>query len=155
MNLRFLCANHRQWLMSDIRRAEQAWLEWTERGALLCEEGDYPQAIPLLGCAFELSDFLLSAREPGYTVAARRFTDGARMLIEAYRQWGETGHAKHVLVLASSRLARELEDRANHQFTTGCIRMLYSVEVSVADTWQGQVIRSEPGSMSQKVPMLH
>lgn len=139
MNLRFLCANHRQWLMSDARRAEQAWQDWLERGSLLCEEGQYAQAVPFLGCAFELADFLLSARAPGYSVAAMRFTDSARLLMEAYRQRGDSGHANYVLVTSSSRLARELADRSHYQLTADCIRTLYTAETTIPEPWRGRV----------------
>ncbi|WP_156035318.1 hypothetical protein [Microbulbifer sp. HZ11] len=131
MNLRFLCANHRQWLMEDTRRAEQAWLEWMERGSVLCEEGNQSRAIPFLGCAFELADFLLLKRAPGFAVAALRFTDSARQLMEAYRRQGETGHANYVQVTSSSRLARELGDKVNYQLTADCIRTLYTGEIDL------------------------
>ncbi|WP_299597982.1 hypothetical protein [uncultured Microbulbifer sp.] len=154
MNLKFLCANHRQWLMSDARRAEQSWLEWTERGALLCEEGQYRQAVPFLGCAYELADFLLSERAPGYAVAAMRFTDSARQLMEAYRQTGDTGHGNYILVGASSRLSRELATKAHYQLTADCIRTLYTEDTRVPEAWGGQL----PGELSPAAggpPRLH
>ncbi|WP_323846058.1 hypothetical protein [Microbulbifer magnicolonia] len=125
MNLRFLCANHRQWLMSDTLRAEQAWLDWSECGASLCEEANYAEAIPYLGCAFELANFLLDARWPGYSIASMRFCDSARQLMDAYRRRGEENQCNYILVGASSRLARELNDRQNYQITADCIRALY------------------------------
>lgn len=131
MNLRFLCANHRQWLTSDIKRAVRAWSDWTERGAELCERGEYVEAIPFLGCAFELASHLLAERKPDYAVATLRFTECARQLIEAYRQQGETGFANYVLVGSSSRLARELADKRNYRLTADCIQTLYSGEAGV------------------------
>ncbi|WP_193163542.1 hypothetical protein [Microbulbifer hainanensis] len=125
MNLRFLCANHRQWLTADSRRAEQAWLDWTEQGSALCEVHSYAEAIPFLGCAFELADYLLGAQWPGYPVAAMRFGDSARQLMEAYRQRGDASLCNYILVGASSRLARELHDRRHYQLTADCIRTLY------------------------------
>ncbi|WP_105102656.1 hypothetical protein [Microbulbifer pacificus] len=145
MNLRFLCANHRLWLMSDTRRAEQAWQDWLERGNLLCEEGQYAQAVPFLGCAFELADFLLSERAPGFSVAVMRFTDSARLLMEAYRQRGESGHANYVLVTSSSRLARELADRSHYQLTADCIRTL-SAGAAIASAYS-----APPSSRSPSV----
>ncbi|SHF35261.1 hypothetical protein SAMN04487965_2009 [Microbulbifer donghaiensis] len=126
MKLRFLCANHRQWLTADSGRAEQAWLDWVERGATLCEEGNHAEAIPLLGCAFDLASFLLGEHWPGYAVAAVRFSDTARQLMAAYRRNGESGPANYILVGASSLLARELHDRRNYQVTADCIRTLYA-----------------------------
>ncbi len=128
MNHRYLCANHRQWLTTDTIRAEQAWLDWMERGASLYEEGSHGEAIPYLGCAFELANFLLEARWPGYSVAAMRFSDSARQLMEAYRRRGEESQCNYILVGASSRLARELKDRDNYRITADCIRTLYAGE---------------------------
>jgi len=139
VNLKYLCANHREWLTSNTKRAEQAWIDWTERGATLCEEGSYEQAIPYLGCAFELASYLLAESTPAYSVAATRFTDCARQLIEAYRHRGDEGLGNYILVGASSRLARELSDRRRYQLTADCIRTLYMTESSIPEQWRGQV----------------
>ena len=156
MNLKYLCANHRQWLMSDARRAEQSWLEWTERGALLCEEGQYRQSVPFLGCAFELADFLLSERAPGFAVALMRFTDSARQLMEAYRRSGDNGHANYILMGASSRLARELAVKAHYQLTADCIRTLYTSDASVPEAWRRQVQQGELSPAADgATPRLH
>lgn len=142
MNVKYLCANHRQWLTSDPKRAEQAWMDWTERGTTLCEEGSYDQAIPYLGCAFELASYLLSASAPGYSVAATRFTDCARELIDAYRQRGETGLGNYILVGASSRLARELNNKQRYQLTADCIRTLYMAESTIPERWRTRSVTS-------------
>ncbi|MCK7598128.1 hypothetical protein M0G74_12670 [Microbulbifer sp. CAU 1566] len=152
MNLRFLCANHRQWLMTSVSRAEQAWLEWMERGAMLCEEGQYRQAIPFLGCAFELADYLLGERSPGYSVAAMRFTDSARLLMEAYHQCGESGHGNYILVVASSRLAQELVVKSHYQMTADCIRALYTTGVGVPEAWRQALDSGEGLSSSRSLP---
>lgn len=138
MNLRYLCANHRQWLTADTHRAEQAWQDWVDLGTSLCEERDYDRAIPYMGCAFELANFLLQEHWPGYTVAAVRFSDCARALMEAYRRRGDENQRNYILVGASSRLARELKDRHNHQITADCIRALYAGETGprARQEWQ-------------------
>ena len=155
MNLRYLCANHRQWLTSDPERAEQTWMDWAERGAMLCEEGDHARAIPFLGCAFELADYLLGEGAPGYAVAAVRFTDSARQLIEAYRQRGETGLGNYILVGASSRLARELSDKQRYALTADCIRTLYTAEMTVPEQWRGQLANTTQLSTGAGKPALH
>lgn len=128
MNLRYLCGNHRQWLTADTIRAEQAWLDWQERGTALSEEKNFRAAIPFLGCAFELANHLLSEHWPGYSVAAVRFADSARSLMDAYRQRNEVSQYNYILVGASSRLARELKDAGRYRITADCIRALYAGE---------------------------
>ncbi|WP_226663900.1 hypothetical protein [Microbulbifer aggregans] len=147
MNLRFLCANHRQWLTSDTERAARAWSDWTERGAELCERGEYAEAVPFLGCAFELASYLLAERAPDYAVAALRFTDSARQLIEAYRQRDEAGLANYVLVGSSSRLARELADKRHYQLTADCIRTLYTAEISAPGSRPAGFVGTPSGQM--------
>ncbi|SEA19413.1 hypothetical protein [Microbulbifer marinus] len=135
MKLRYLCANHRQWLTADTDRAERAWLDWVERGTHLCEERSYAEAIPYLGCAFDLASFLLGECWPGYAVAAVRFSDSARQLMDAYRQCGDAGLGNYILVGASSRLARELHNPRNDQIsqiTADCLRTLYGGEPHTA-----------------------
>ncbi|AMX01230.1 hypothetical protein [Microbulbifer thermotolerans] len=141
MNHRYLCANHHQWLTADPLRAEQAWMDWIERGASLCEDGNQGEAIPFLGCAYELADFLLSVRRPAYAIAAQRFAESARLLMDAYHHRGQQNHGNYILVGASSRLARELKDGDNYRITADCIRTLYTREPNppARQQWQRQL----------------
>lgn len=131
MNLKFLCANHRQWLTSDVQRAERYWLDWMEQGCALFDSDNYAEAAPYFGCAFELADHLLAENWPSYPVAAGRFTNCAVSLMSSYRQQGESGLYNYLLVGASSRLARELQRDRNCRVTSDCIEALYRSEPRV------------------------
>ncbi|GAB2891879.1 hypothetical protein ACCI51_02575 [Microbulbifer echini] len=126
MNLRYLCANHRQWLIDNTGRAEQAWLDWIERGRILCEEGNYREAIPYLGCAFDVAGMLLTQQSPSYTISATRFSESAAQLMAAYRKLGDEKHLQYLLVGASSVLARQLGDRDKQGLAADCISALYA-----------------------------
>jgi hypothetical protein len=126
VNLRYLCANHRQWLIENNDRAEQAWLDWMERGRMLCEEGNHSEAIPYLGCAFDVAGMLLTSEWPSYAVSATRFSECAAQLMAAYRKQGDEKHHHYLLVGASSVLARQLGDRDKQRLAADCISALYT-----------------------------
>ncbi|MFS1523202.1 hypothetical protein ACL7TT_03675 [Microbulbifer sp. 2304DJ12-6] len=125
MNLRYLCANHRQWLVADTDRAEKAWLDWIELGKILSEEGNEKDAIPYLGCAFDLAGFLLAKQWPSYAVSATRFSENAIWLMAAYRELGDEKLHRYILAGASSILARQLGDGHKQRIAADCISALY------------------------------
>ncbi|BBM01227.1 hypothetical protein [Microbulbifer sp. GL-2] len=125
MNLRYLCANHRQWLVDNKDRAEMAWLDWIERGKLLAEEGNHSEAIPYLGCAFDVAGMLLTRQWPSYTESAQRFSESAAGLMQSYREQGDEKLHHYILAGASSVLARQLGDRDKQRVAADCISALY------------------------------
>ncbi|MCO1333032.1 hypothetical protein MO867_01640 [Microbulbifer sp. OS29] len=131
MNLRYLCANHRQWLTADTDRTEKAWLDWIERGKILTEECDHAQAISYLGCAFDLASFLLEKQWPTYAISAARFSESAIWLMAAYRERGDEKLRSYILAGASSYLARELGDSHKQRIAADCISALYPEETQL------------------------
>ena len=105
MNLHYLCANHRQWLFEDSKRAEQHWLKWIETGIQCYEERRYREAVSFLGCAFEISNHLLDTTWPDTEVAVSRYTYSNICLARAYEQIGETETRHYLLEEADRRLA--------------------------------------------------
>lgn len=93
---------------------------------MLCEEGNHSEAIPYLGCAFDVAGMLLTREWPSYAVSATRFSDSAAQLMAAYRNQGDEKHHHYLLVGASSVLARQLGDRDKQQLAADCISALYS-----------------------------
>ncbi|WKD49918.1 hypothetical protein [Microbulbifer spongiae] len=132
MNLRYLCANHRQWLIADTDRAEKTWLDWIELGKILSEEGNEKEAIPYLGCAFDLAGFLLAKQWPSYAVSATRFSENALCLMAAYRELGDEKLHRYILAGASSILARQLGDGLKQRIAADCISALYPTGVGDA-----------------------
>ncbi|MFA0809626.1 hypothetical protein [Microbulbifer epialgicus] len=126
MNLRYLCANHRQWLVDNKDCAEKAWWDWMERGKLLSEEGNHLEAIPYLGCAFDVAGMLLTCQWPCYATSAQRFSESAVGLMEAYREQGDEKLHQYILAGASSALARQLGERDKQEVAAGCIGALYA-----------------------------
>lgn len=130
MNLRYLCANHRQWLIADPARAEQYWLEWLETGNHYYEQGGFQEAIPYFGCAFELAESLLSSAWPGINEAASRFTLSSVCLAQAYEWSGKMDIRNYLLTQASCRLAKELSVAEQYTHISHCMQSLYWAELN-------------------------
>ncbi|SDK44846.1 hypothetical protein [Microbulbifer yueqingensis] len=104
MKLRFLCANHRRWLVADLHRAERAMLAAMEEGeGLLAQEGP-ERALAWFGCAFELADCLLARHWPEQGVAVCRFSDTARLLLATAARLDDRTLCGRVVALARQRL---------------------------------------------------
>ena len=129
MKLRYLCPNHRGWLFADEQRAEYYWQVWIETADHHCQGGKVDQAIPFLGCTYELAEFLLSARQPNPSLAISRFTYTSLLLTTAYAQLGDVDMYHSVTTQARDRLAMELVIPGMSNYVNSCIESL-SVSVS-------------------------
>jgi hypothetical protein len=130
MNLRFLCANHHQWLIAETSRAEAHWLEWIETGSNYYEQGLLEEAIPYFGCAFEIADHLLTDRWPCIDTAVSRFTLSSICLSQCYGLLGENETRNYLVVQASRRLAKELPTPGEYPHIAECMQSLYWSELN-------------------------
>lgn len=71
MKLRFLCANHREWLYSQPEQAVHSCANSFETGWHLCQQEKWQDALPQMGCAFETAEILLTTR----AIASARAVD--------------------------------------------------------------------------------
>lgn len=124
MNLQYLCAKHRQWLFEDFDRAEQHWLQWIERGIQAYEQQDYRNAVTFLGCAFEISNHLLSQSWPDIEVTVSRYTYSNICLARAYEQIGEHQTRHYLLAEADRRLADFYPEPASYNHLARCKQSL-------------------------------
>ena len=60
MKLRFLCANHRVLLQSDIKKALTVFQAGFDSGHYYFWQADWSEATPHLGCAFEVAELILT-----------------------------------------------------------------------------------------------
>lgn len=130
MNLRFLCANHRQWLDADLNRSEQHWFEWMEAGSNCLETGEIKEAIPFFGCAFEIAENLLTHSWPTADHAISRFTLSSVCLVHAYEEIAEHAIREYLIVQANCRLARELPESEKYPYVAQCMQSLYGMELA-------------------------
>lgn len=85
----FLCSKHRDALFSNPEQAEQRWHEWMCKGSELYDALHFKQAVPFLGCAFELAEQFLGLDWPDGESAISRFTYSSICLSRALEQVGD------------------------------------------------------------------
>lgn len=126
MELRFMCPTHRKQVTADSSRAGLHWEDWMDKGCALYEQMRYAEAIPFLGCAFELADFLMQRQLPDEKVALSRFTYSGICLARVYEQIGDSETQQWVLDYANARLPLDIflagEDHSGEQQQGICPR---------------------------------
>jgi hypothetical protein len=132
MPVKFLYANHREQLLADNRLAENYWLESMGQAAEYHEAGDYSSAIPLLGCALELSDHLLNRSWPNPATALSRFTAGAIGLAKTYHLSGNDKAKRYIIERANERVAASVSDIRCYQLICDSIAVFNWVAVNLA-----------------------
>lgn len=60
MKLTFLCTKHRAWLLSQPEQAIHCHVNFCEKGWNLYFQGQWKEALPYIGCAFESAEILLT-----------------------------------------------------------------------------------------------
>lgn len=124
MKLRYLCPNHRNWILSNDHKADQYWLSWIETANIFHQTGKTPEAIPYIGCSFEVSEHLLSLNSPDHKTSVKRFTYSSQLLAEAYYATGDNERCNYILEQASLRLAKELKKPDLAHYVTTCMHSL-------------------------------
>lgn len=112
MKLKFLCSTHKQWLANEPQQAMNCWLNGFETGQVLCDKGQWREALPYIGCAFESAEIILTIVTSHSTIqrkdAISYFVSSSIFLADTLLQIGATVQAKEIYRVASSRLEREL-----------------------------------------------
>lgn len=108
MKLQFLCAGHREWLAESPGPAIDCWSNGLETGKILCEEYRWNEALPHVGCAYEVSEIILSMVYMDRHNAVRFFTSSVYLLAKVLMEMNCYEDASLVYRSASQRLKREL-----------------------------------------------
>ncbi|MCB1705254.1 MAG: hypothetical protein KDI17_10340 [Halioglobus sp.] len=85
MKLRFLCANHREWLFNQPEQALHRCADSFETGWHLCQTQHWRDALAHMGCAFESAEILMTSRGVAPTIAVDWFLktlDGLLRILE-------------------------------------------------------------------------
>ena len=83
MKISFLCANHRAWILEDLRRADTFWHDWIDDAEQGQHYKDGEQVILKLGAAWDIAYALLDSSWPNVATAAKRFGYSAALLYRA------------------------------------------------------------------------
>ncbi|MEH6556710.1 MAG: hypothetical protein V7708_02875 [Oceanicoccus sp.] len=132
MPVKFLCNNHREHLLADDHLAENYWLESMHQAAEYHETGDFGSAIPLLGCAAELSGHLLDRSWPNPATALSRFAASVIGLAKTYHLSGNDKAKHYIIEQANERVAASMSDIHCYQLICDSIAVFNWTAVNLA-----------------------
>lgn len=149
MPVNYLCANHRKQFLADESLAEGYWLEWMGQASQHYEEGVVSAAIPLLGCAYELSDHLLRRSWPNAATALSRFTAAGIGLAKAYHLLGHDKAKSFIIGQINERVAASVNDIRCYQLISDSIVVFNWAAVNLAiQRWHKELVPNKHYSPS-------
>lgn len=104
MKHQFLCPNHRQELINKPTRALCSWANTNETGVTLASLGQHYDALPHLGCAFEVAEIILTGNFVEQEKAITLLTKSALILAASLEILGYQEQRLSVLQLTLNRL---------------------------------------------------
>lgn len=107
MKLRFLCANHRQWLISHPDQALHSYANSFETGSMLLQQDLWQEAFPYLGCAYESAEILMTYHTLAPGRAVEWFVHALSSLAQTLDHLGRSAECVHVYQAAFERLRKE------------------------------------------------
>lgn len=108
MKLRFLCATHRQELELNMEKALEFIQTGLDTGIFYTNKSQWKEAIPHLGCAFEVADILLTQNNLDQEVTCDWLANSAILLAQNLNNVQHTSQAGDVIWLAINRLEAQL-----------------------------------------------
>lgn len=108
MKLQFLCANHRSQLENNVTKAIQFWQSGFDTGQFYLDHMLWHDAVPHLGCAFEIAEILLSNKMIEPEVACRWFSQSSILLASTFNNLRYSSEAEEINWMAINRLKEEL-----------------------------------------------
>ena len=111
MKLRFLCANHRQWLTSHPSEAVHRYANSYETGWHLSQRDQWEDALPHMGCAFETAEILMTTRAIAPAGALEWFVQSLAGLVEILLKLDRTTTCIELYQAAAERLRQEANQK--------------------------------------------
>jgi hypothetical protein len=128
MQSRFLCPNHRQWLISHPRAALSNLAKTQDTATYYRERGLFEQALPYDANAYETAEIVLTTRAEEVPNAAIAMTSCAILLADTYRKLGQGNTANNILISTQNRLQAEYtllyQQKASQNCVLDCIKAL-------------------------------
>lgn len=107
---RFICAPHRQAMLTDLAMAERCSRIALETGLSYKSLGQHREALAHLGCAFESSEIVLSGEQAANLDILGLFNSASCALLQCLKILGYDEQAKQVLAMTLDRLKQEKQD---------------------------------------------
>jgi len=107
MNVQFLCATHKQQLSTNKTQALRCWRNAYEAGQTFVDMQLPLEALPHLGCAYEVAEIILSKQMLEDFDGVVLLATSTASLAKCYLKMGEAAVAKDIIELTVSRLNQE------------------------------------------------
>ena len=115
--MKFLCEHHRRQLIGQPDLALDHWRQWMDKSSTLMENSDWRPACNLLGCGFELAEWLLDNPQPGQGETldpVNRYMVTGHQLAECLGRSGRGDLELHFLLTVHLRLIDWVKSRRNN-----------------------------------------
>ena len=100
--IRFLCAHHRDWVYFHSQEALENLEQMQLKGEFLLEHQKWVEALPLLGCAWEISEILLELYNDETTFLVNRFGCLTMLLCSCLKKMGHHDCAEQIILQVQS-----------------------------------------------------
>ena len=100
MQLTYLCPKHADWIYNNPEQAIHFFQRDELQGSLLYQNGCYSDAIPYLGCAFDIAAILLELEEGENGALIKSIKSLALQLSMAYQFLSERAYEEAINVRA-------------------------------------------------------
>ncbi|WP_299266210.1 hypothetical protein [uncultured Psychrosphaera sp.] len=128
MKHHFLCPNHRKELTNKPTMALRSWANTNEAGITLAGGGHHYDALPHLGCAFEVAEIILTENFVEQSKAITLLTESALTLSSSLKVLGYEEQRTSVLQLTLNRLNKVNNVRS--LFVENLVRLEYALTMT-------------------------
>lgn len=118
----FLCPSHRQWLVQNASAANHYLADTQDTAQFYREQGQWQQALPYLGCAYEIAEIILTTQAINNAAAVISFTSSAILLADTFHKAELSPQGSVIFEQARQRLQLELTVSGQHQTLQSCLK---------------------------------
>ncbi len=111
MKLRFLCANHREWLYTQPDQAVHWCANSFETGWHLSQRERWEEALPHMGCAYETAEILMTTRAIESPRAVEWFIHALAGLTQTLEKLNRSNDCMEIFQAAIDRLRKEVTQK--------------------------------------------
>lgn len=160
MKFSFLCASHRVLLQSDLKKALTLFQAGFDSGHYYFWQADWSEAIPHLGCAFEVAEIILTqtTTEKEASRACDWLTSSALLLAYSFNNKNNPVEAQDIIWLTINRIERQLVN--NPTQAVFCSRHLERLYADLANISNGKLTATTASAfdevgISNSVSQIH
>ena len=125
MNYKFLCSSHRTYLLQNPSRAVGFWQTGFDTAQVFCDDGQWSEALPHIGCAYEAAEIILMTKPIVTAGTFELMTSSTVLLAFTFLKLGNEEDARNVYLASVKRLENELLTGAAYAEVQPTLSFLY------------------------------